>query len=959
MTNRKHTARKQQSGSLVSLAIVLVFAAAPNLQATVLTMQPLLAQAAPSFPLPDKVAEGTTIKIDGSSSMEKINAALKQNFEQRFGNTQVQAANSSSEAALQALRESKIDLAAIGRPLSAAEKAEGLVAVPIARSKIAIIVGSKSPFQGTLTNEQFAGIVRGDITDWSQVDPNISGGVRLIDRPDTSETRKAFQVYPVFQQSPYEVGGDTIKVEQDSTAVIVSQLGADGVSYAIADQVMNKPGVRVLDMYGTLPSDPKYPFSQTFSYVYKGPEPSPAVKAFLGVATTPDNRPAIEQARVAAVMSAPGATLSGGVGTGENPATMAGKPEAANPPAGQQPASPSVEKPPAQASGGGEKDAAAKLNPAQPADGQIKAGSPTASPNAEGGNPQASDGDFFGGVFQGFQQLGETQIPIPGIEGGFPLSQLLWLLVPLLGIPLLLWMLRGGDESAAMGAVAGGDSRRNRIILTPRNCRDAYAYWEVGEQDKADLREQGGRTLALRLYDVTGINWQTDPPHSIRQFDLGEQERDRHLPITLDDRDYQVELGYVTADGEWLLLAESDVVHVPKCGPSGETQGWDGQSADADWDATVESPRTPVGAASGNVNLGAANLGQMNLPGANLAGGAVAGATAVTGAAMAALTGLAGDRSDTASDIHSDRRRPTDSGISDLSLLDQADPALQTASNPDADCRLILVPRDCRDVYAYWELSDAKQAELRRYGREPLRIRLCDVTDIDLDWQQPHSVRQFVCPPGATDVHLPIAVDNRDYLVELGYLNDDKRWVRMARSGHVHVPECTPEQEPAQKKTEFFPNPGRLSQQTGQRTGLVQGSDQMISGSTVLERDRISVPPIPDTDQTSRIVLVTRGASSVSAHWELSNGHKAAAKQQGGQRLALRLYDVTDIDMDIQPPHSIYQFELDETSQDRQLPVYASDRDYLVELGYVTQDGYWLRLARSHSVRVSSSEVRL
>jgi phosphate transport system substrate-binding protein len=235
----------------------------------------------------------------------------------------------------------------------------------------------------------------------------------------------------------------------------------------------------------------------------------------------------------------------------------------------------------------------------------------------------------------------------------------------------------------------------------------------------------------------------------------------------------------------------------------------------------------------------------------------------------------------------------------------------------------------------YWEISAAKQAELRRYGREPLRVRLYDVTDINIDSQPPHSVRQFVCPPGAQDVHLPIAIDDRDYLVELGYLAEQNRWMKLARSSPVHVPECDANSAPSRGTSGFAANP----------------SSPPPLPQPVPAPD--SAPQSSSSDAESRIVLAARSASEVSAHWEISEEHKAAAKRQGGEKLALRLYDVTNIDMDMQPPHSIYQFEVDESIQDRQLPVRTSDRDYLVELGYVTDEGQWLRLARSLSVHVA------
>ncbi|NJK52234.1 MAG: hypothetical protein HC936_04270, partial [Leptolyngbyaceae cyanobacterium SU_3_3] len=99
-----------------------------------------------AFTLPASVPKGTTVRIDGSSSMGTVNQGLRQRFEKQFPETQVTVETNGTATALQAVLEDRADLAAIGRPLTAAEKAKGLVAVPVGRDKIAIVVGSNNPF---------------------------------------------------------------------------------------------------------------------------------------------------------------------------------------------------------------------------------------------------------------------------------------------------------------------------------------------------------------------------------------------------------------------------------------------------------------------------------------------------------------------------------------------------------------------------------------------------------------------------------------------------------------------------------------------------------------------------------------------------------------------------------------------------------------------------------------------
>jgi hypothetical protein len=123
-----------------------------------------------------------------------------------------------------------------------------------------------------------------------------------------------------------------------------------------------------------------------------------------------------------------------------------------------------------------------------------------------------------------------------------------------------------------------GDSR---IVLMPRDPQWAYAYWDVTNEHKEDLRRQGGQQLAMRLYDVTDVNLAYQSPHSIQEYPSDELAREWYLPIPVSDRDYVLDIGYRCADGRWLLLARSAPVRIPPVYPSDWiedhflTIGWD------------------------------------------------------------------------------------------------------------------------------------------------------------------------------------------------------------------------------------------------------------------------------------------------------------------------------------------------------------------------------------------------
>ncbi|MGQ9871815.1 DUF4912 domain-containing protein [Leptodesmis sp.] len=665
--------------SLVSLAIAPVFVSAV-LSAT--RYDKTLAQSpAPSqtFPLPSALPNGTTVRLDGSSSMTVTNNDLKKRFEEKFPGSVISLSGNGTDAALQALQKGEIDLAAIGRLLTDEEKAQGLMEAPLSRQKIAIIVSSANPFKGSITDDQFVKIFRGEIKNWSELGgPNVP--IRFIDRPASSDTRQALSRYPGFN-SGLQTGANATQVAQDDTSAVIKELGADGISYAIVDQVVNQPDVVALPMHDIPPTDSRYPYSQPRNYVYRR-QPNPGVVAFLGFAT---------------------ATL------GQD--TL---PPPANPPGA----------------------AVVPASPAAPASGAV---APTANPA-----PTAAPAEQ---------------------EGGFDLSFLWWLLIPLVGIPLLFWLLKGRG-AAPPGSIAATQS--GRMILVARNCRDAYAYWEVPPETFEEARRQGGRDLKVRLHDITdvpGLDGQT--PHKVQEFSCSENVQDFHIPVDVDDRTYAAELGYVTDTGEWLRIAHSDPVHVPACIPDSA-----GVSTAA------------AAAAGGMITGGAARSDtQPGTPGTEEATRSVtnrlddvpattsdaikaAGATLAGGAAA-----VAGASADAAALF--DRSQATGRG-------ETAQPAL--------DYRITLEPRGAGQAYVSWEVAEAYKQALRDRGGRQLTLQIHDATNIDIDYHRPHSTQTYACDETDQEKYVAIPVADRDYVADLGYFTDDNRWLRLARSMHVHVP---------------------------------------------------------------------------------------------------------------------------------------------------------------------------
>jgi hypothetical protein len=109
---------------------------------------------------------------------------------------------------------------------------------------------------------------------------------------------------------------------------------------------------------------------------------------------------------------------------------------------------------------------------------------------------------------------------------------------------------------------------QSQIFLLPRDPNWAYAYWDIPNEHKEHLRYQGGKHLLLRVYDVTAIDLDTQPPSSTQEYECDEMAREWHIPIPMSDRDYIAELGYLTLDGRWLVLVRSNHIHIPPIYPT-------------------------------------------------------------------------------------------------------------------------------------------------------------------------------------------------------------------------------------------------------------------------------------------------------------------------------------------------------------------------------------------------------
>lgn len=498
-----------------------------------------------------------TIQITGS--LVNLTKALAQKAEAQSPDLAVEVSASDTAAALKSLIAGKADLAAIGRPLTDDEKAAGLIAEPVTRHKIALIVGKDNAFSGSLTDVQFAKIFRGEITNWSEVG-GADGKIRFIDHSTTSDTRQALRDYPVFQSAPFKATSNAVKLAADSdnspqplAQALVTVLGKNGISYAIVDQVLDNPALKILPMNKTLPTDRRYPFSQPLFYVHKRAI-NPEIKAFLATVSDPNNQQLIEKARVAdAVDSAVSETS---LDAGPNASSAARILDAK-----------------AQANSSTAQPAAAVpwwpwlvsipvlggllwwlLSRSQSSSQSVSTGvqpvvSTVVLSQANGSDSRAIAKRRItkSQAIPHGARLAAKQDPVPDVA--MPENRRLEFTEP-------------AEQSSDLPTLDSEPQDCDcRAILVPHPVSGAYAYWEVSPEHHDALRQRDGQKLMLRIHDVTGIDIDYEPPHDTQEY-ICDDEPDMHVNIPAGNRDYLAELGYVTGDQCWLRLARSAPVRI-------------------------------------------------------------------------------------------------------------------------------------------------------------------------------------------------------------------------------------------------------------------------------------------------------------------------------------------------------------------------------------------------------------
>jgi phosphate transport system substrate-binding protein len=838
------------------------------------------ANAFPSFPPTSGVAAGTNVRIQGSSNLEPLNQSLKKGFEQKYAGAKATVSNAGTAAALEAVAAGKSDLAAIGRPLTDAEKAKGLVAVPVGRDKIAIVVGAKNAYKKDLTINQFAKLFRGEAKNWKDLG-GANTPVRFVDRVNT-DTRAAFPNYPAFQGKPLATGATAVKVEDENPAAMSAKLGADGISFLPASMVAGQKDIRVLTMHGVQPTDVRYPFSQALFYVYKGAQPNAAVQAFLGYAGASAGQGAIAQSVKQPIDF--------------NKQAEAGK-------VAQVPAVAKAD-PKAKADADAKADAAAKAK----ADAAAKAKAGTdgkAGTDAKDSKPgDKTDGKTPVTSANVPKAEAETKV-VPAAPGATANNQiavgdetgrgvippwLWWLLLPLGLLGLLLWLLPKDEEEDVLprGGITGTNVRGtgNAVGSAVGGAVDTVkdtAGKVVGSV--GDTANAGGAAVAGAGAAIVGAG----------SAAMARLRGNKEQTDAIEAR---------RSDSEWEPGAESDQTELGI-----ETPDWN-LNADESTEVVADDPSW-LQSAQGKVGDLADTAKDSVTNAFDSGGAAVAGA----GAAAAGLGAAAWSR------LRGNADAPNDDGNADVAAADWEFEGGLPPANAEPSSRMADFAADASQSGGnlFDRATDAAGNALDQ-GKSALSSGTNAVTGTV------SNVTSGVT--GAVKGGVGTVAD-----VAGDATGTTSGWLKSLFGKAKDV---------AGDATDAAAGVG------GQLKDGVTGA----TGATVAGLGAVGATIGSAIGGSGRVVMVPYNSREALVRWEMTENTKDQLRQQGGNQLVLRLYDVTDMDSTTNLLSTFEQFDVDEASQEQRILIPQRDRAYLTVLGYLTRSGGFLEVSRSESVQI-------
>jgi hypothetical protein len=139
---------------------------------------------------------------------------------------------------------------------------------------------------------------------------------------------------------------------------------------------------------------------------------------------------------------------------------------------------------------------------------------------------------------------------------------------------------------------------------------------------------------------------------------------------------------------------------------------------------------------------------------------------------------------------------PEAEGEPDGPSLGAIEAEMAPAPRPQAETRVVFLPRDPQWAYVFWEISETDRQTALAAGASQLALRVADVTGLPPGSSHPHTLQEVVVDSHATEWYLPVPLSDRDYRVELGYRKGaGGGWISLAFSSVARVPALHPSEQ--------------------------------------------------------------------------------------------------------------------------------------------------------------------
>lgn len=242
----------------------------------------------------DSAALSGTLKMAGSTSMEKLANALSESFMEKNSGVTVTAEFIGSSAGIEALTGGSADIGNSSRALKDSEKAKGAVENVVAIDGIAVVTDKNSKADN-LTKQQLTDIYTGKIKDWSEVGGD-SGAIVVIGREAGSGTRGAFEEILGIEDAC------TYANELDSTGAVMAKVASTpgAIGYVSLDVVDDTVKALKLDGVEATPKNiiaGEYFLSRPFVMATMGPieKQNDVVKAWFDYIKSDEGKQIIEK----------------------------------------------------------------------------------------------------------------------------------------------------------------------------------------------------------------------------------------------------------------------------------------------------------------------------------------------------------------------------------------------------------------------------------------------------------------------------------------------------------------------------------------------------------------------------------------------------------------------------------------------------------------------------------------